>query len=219
MPGRRQRGRTGCRAVTFCPDCVRQRQTVGASGHGVTVLQFTYMTNDSLEILWRGSDPAKFTALQAALRDEDIQFWHTQVYDPAGGFLSSRPYYLEAVPGFEIRVHASDLRAREWRARLGGKQGKHYERSGEYSRFDHDRARSQALRCPTIGIRTKRRRKSGPAKMSRWRNISPARCAKTAFPAAYRTIPGHRVRLCVRPGDLTRARDIVREITDGKVPE
>src|SRR5260370_1693288 len=80
-------------------------------------LQFI-MTNDSLEILWRGADPAKFTALQAALRDDGIQFWHTQVYDPAGGFLSSRPYYLEAVPGFEIRVHASDLQranlALEW---------------------------------------------------------------------------------------------------------
>jgi hypothetical protein len=76
------------------------------------------MTDDSLEILWRGADPAKFTALQAALRDDGIQFWHTQVYDPAGGFLSSRPYYLEAVPGFEIRVHASDLQranaALEW---------------------------------------------------------------------------------------------------------
>src|SRR5271168_3038429 len=67
------------------------------------------MPNDSLEILWRGSDPAKFTALQAALRDESIPFWQTQVYDPAGGFLSSRPYYLEAMPGFEIRVHATDL--------------------------------------------------------------------------------------------------------------
>ena len=67
------------------------------------------MTDDTLEILWRGADPAKFTALQAALRDDGIQFWHTQVYDPAGGFLSSRPYYLEGVPGFEIRVHSSDL--------------------------------------------------------------------------------------------------------------
>src|SRR6202047_5555167 len=67
------------------------------------------MTDDSLEILWRGADPAKFTALQAALRDDGIQFWHTQVYEPAGGFLSSRPYYLEAVPGFEIRVHSADL--------------------------------------------------------------------------------------------------------------
>jgi hypothetical protein len=27
--------------------------------------------------------------------------------------------------------------------------------------------------------------------------------------------PGHRARLCVRPADLTRARDIVREITEG----
>src|SRR5258708_26548964 len=76
------------------------------------------MTNDSLEILWRGSDPAKFTALQAALRDEGIPFWQTQVYDPAGGFLSSRPYYLEAAPGFEIRVRTSDLEranaAKDW---------------------------------------------------------------------------------------------------------
>src|SRR5579864_2736680 len=67
------------------------------------------MSDDSLELLWRGSDPAKFTALQAALRDEAIPFWQTQVYDPAGGFLSSRPYYLEATPGFEIRVHAVDF--------------------------------------------------------------------------------------------------------------
>ena len=27
--------------------------------------------------------------------------------------------------------------------------------------------------------------------------------------------PGHRARLCVRPEDLTRARDIAREITEG----
>src|SRR5580704_1488563 len=76
------------------------------------------MTDDSLELLWRVSDPAKFTALQAALRDESIPFWQTQVYDPAGGFLSSRPYYLEATPGFEIRVRTSDLErassALEW---------------------------------------------------------------------------------------------------------
>ena len=30
--------------------------------------------------------------------------------------------------------------------------------------------------------------------------------------------PGHRVRLCVRSQDLTRARDIVREITEGAAP-
>src|ERR1035437_569532 len=84
----------------------------------------------SLEILWRGADPAKFTALQAALRDEDIRFWHAPVYDPAGGFLSSRPYYLEAAPGFEIRVHASDLQraksALEWvesKANVSGAPG------------------------------------------------------------------------------------------------
>src|ERR1700676_3035295 len=99
---------------------------------------YNNMTNDSLEILWRGSDPAKFTALQAALRDEDIQFWHTQVYDPAAGFLSSRPYYLEATPGFEIRVHASDFEraigALEWVESKGNASSV----SEDHSKFDHD---------------------------------------------------------------------------------
>src|ERR1700680_4815953 len=96
------------------------------------------MTDATLEILWRGADPAKFTALQAALRDDGIRFWHTQVYDPAGGFLSSRPYYLEATPGFEIRVHASDLEransALEW---VESKENVS-STSGEHSRFDFD---------------------------------------------------------------------------------
>jgi hypothetical protein len=30
---------------------------------------------------------------------------------------------------------------------------------------------------------------------------------------------GHRARICVRPGDLARAREISREIIEGKVPE
>src|SRR5580658_9569744 len=98
------------------------------------------MTNDSLEVLWRGADPAKFTALQAALRDEDIPFCHTQVYDPAGGFLSSRPYYLEATPGFEIRVHASDLEratgALDWVESKGNVSSV----SEDSSRFDRDRS-------------------------------------------------------------------------------
>src|SRR6266478_5901738 len=97
------------------------------------------MANDTLEILWRGADPAKFTALQAALRDEDIRFWHTQVYDPAAGFLNSRPYYLEAIPGFEIRVHASDLErangALEW---VESKEN-NSSAFDEHSKFDYDR--------------------------------------------------------------------------------
>src|SRR5437879_10689483 len=97
------------------------------------------MTDASLEILWRGADPAKFTALQAALRDDGIQFWHTQVYDPAGGFLSSRPYYLEAVPGFEIRVHATDLQrandALDW---VESKEDVQSD-PGDQSKFDHSR--------------------------------------------------------------------------------
>lgn len=56
------------------------------------------MPDDSLEILWRGSDPAKFTALQAALRNEGIRFVEMLAHDHAGGFLNMRPYYMEAMP-------------------------------------------------------------------------------------------------------------------------
>src|SRR5260370_15605594 len=71
------------------------------------------------------------------------KFWHTQVYDPAGGFLSSRPYYLEATPGFEIRVHASDLQrandALEW---VESKENVPTA-PGDHSRFDDNRFASQ----------------------------------------------------------------------------
>jgi len=176
-------------------------------------LQFT-MTNDSLEILWRGADPAKFTALQAALRDDGIQFWHTQVYDPAGGFLSSRPYYLEAVPGFEIRVHASDLQranlALEW---VESKENVPAT-PGDHSSFDR------------TGISPKRTLPSdwdsNEATSEAWAGEDEAMAEYLAsalrengIPSRIPDEPGHRVRLCVRPGDQMRAREIVREITDG----
>ena len=176
-------------------------------------LQFI-MTNDSLEILWRGADPAKFTALQAALRDDGIQFWHTQVYDPAGGFLSSRPYYLEAVPGFEIRVHASDLQranlALEW---VESKENVPAT-PGDHSSFDR------------AGISPKRTLPSdwdsNEATSEAWAGEDEAMAEYLAsalrengIPSRIPDEPGHRVRLCVRPGDQMRAREIVREITDG----
>jgi hypothetical protein len=175
------------------------------------------MTNDSLEILWRGADPAKFTALQAALRDDGIQFWHTQVYDPAGGFLSSRPYYLEAVPGFEIRVHSSDLQ----RANLALDWVESKENvpatPGDHSSSDH------------TGISPKRTLPSdwdsNEATSEAWAGEDEAMAEYLAsalrengIPSRIPDEPGHRVRLCVRPGDQTRAREIVREITEGATP-
>jgi hypothetical protein len=172
------------------------------------------MPDDSLELLWRGSDPAKFTALQAALRDEGIPFWQTQVYDPAGGFLSSRPYYLEATPGFEIRVHAADLErangALEWvdskesaslvsnglsiqeQDRLDAKQSLPYE-------WDSSEATSEVW--------------SGEDESEAEYLASALR--ENGIPSRIPDEPGQRARLCVRPGDFTRARDIAREITEG----
>jgi hypothetical protein len=172
------------------------------------------MTTDSLEILWRGSDPAKFTALQAALRDENIPYWHTQVYDPAGGFLSSRPYYLEATPGFEIRVHASDLErangALDWveskeNAPLG---------SGGSSNEDHDRL------DPRIPLPYDWDPREATSEVWSGEDESVAEYLASALrengiPSRIPDEPGHRARLCVRPADLARARDIAREITEG----
>ena len=175
------------------------------------------MTNDSLEILWRGADPAKFTALQAALRDDGIQFWHTQVYDPAGGFLSSRPYYLEAVPGFEIRVHASDLQranaALEW-----------VESKENVPMAPGDRSSSDRT-----GISPKRALPydwdSNEATSEAWAGEEEAMAEYLAsalrengIPSRIPDEPGHRVRLCVRPADQSRAREIIHEITDGATP-
>ena len=170
------------------------------------------MTDDSLEILWRGSDPAKFTALQAALRDESIPFWQTQVYDPAGGFLSSRPYYLEATPGFEIRVHTSDLEratgALDWVERKESAS----EVSKGSSMQEHDRLDArQSLPYDWDSHEATSEVWSGEDESMAEYLASALR--ENGIPSRIPDEPGHRARLCVRPGDLTRAREISREIT------
>jgi hypothetical protein len=168
------------------------------------------MPDDSLEILWRGSDPAKFTALQAALRDEGIPFWQTQVYDPAGGFLSSRPYYLEAIPGFEIRVHAADLErangALQW---LESK-----ENNFSPAPIDEPDRLDRRVSLPYEWD-------SGEATSEVWSGEDESMAEYLAsalrengIPSRIPDEPGHRARLCVRPEDLTRAKNIAREITE-----
>jgi hypothetical protein len=172
------------------------------------------MPDDSLEILWRGSDPAKFTALQAALRDEAIPFWQTQVYDPAGGFLSSRPYYLEATPGFEIRVHAADLErangALDW---VESKESASEVSAGssmqEYDRLDF----KQSLPYDWDSKEATSEVWSGEDESMAEYLASALR--ENGIPSRIPDEPGHRARLCVRPGDLKRAKDIARQITDG----
>jgi hypothetical protein len=171
------------------------------------------MPNDSLEILWRGSDPAKFTALQAALRDESIPFWQTQVYDPAGGFLSSRPYYLEATPGFEIRVHAADLErangALDW---VESKESDPTVSSSS-SIAEHDRL---DVRRPLPYDWDSREATSEvwsgeDESMAEYLALA---LRENGIPSRIPDEPGHRVRLCVRPEDQRRAKDITREITE-----
>ena len=172
------------------------------------------MTDDSLEILWRGSDPAKFTALQAALRDEAIPFWQTQVYDPAGGFLSSRPYYLEAIPGFEIRVHAADLErangALDW---VESKESASLDSTGssmqEYDRLDP----KQSLPHDWDSKEATSEVWSGEDESMAEYLASALR--ENGIPSRIPDEPGHRARLCVRPIDFTRAKAIARVITEG----
>jgi hypothetical protein len=181
-----------------------------------TILKIT-MTDDSLELLWRGSDPAKFTALQAALRDEEICFWHTQVYDPAGGFLSSRPYYLEATPGFEIRVRASDLEransALDW---VENKESDS-ETLPRSSADEQDPLDSRQFLPHTWDARE--------ATAEAWAGEEEALAEYLAsalrengIPSRIPDEPGYRARLCVRPEDLRRAREIVAQIADNAPP-
>jgi hypothetical protein len=178
---------------------------------------FPPTNDDALLILWGGSDLAKLTALQAALRDEGIRFWDTMVYHPSVGVLSSEPYYMQATRGFEIRVRSSDLEraktALEWVERKENSQSVPGERStpgGDpldpkqelpYD-WDSNEATSEAWAGedePMADYLASALRENG-------------------IPSRIPDDPGHRVRLCVRPEDLTRARDIVREITEGAAP-
>jgi hypothetical protein len=175
------------------------------------------MPDDSLEILWRGADPAKFTALQAALRDEGIRFWHTQVYDPAGGFLSSRPYYLEAVPGFEIRVHLSDLEransALEW---VEAKENVPAV-TGNPAISDRNRfVPNQTL--PRNWDSREATSEAWAGEDEPMAEYLASALRENGIPSRIPDEPGHRVRLCVRPADQRRAREIIGEITDGGSP-
>jgi hypothetical protein len=170
------------------------------------------MPDDSLEILWRGSDPAKFTALQAALRGEGIRFVELLAHDHAGGFLNMRPYYMEAMPGFEIRVSSSDLPAAQLVLESIDKQESAPE-THDLSRYEREAPLETA---PILPIDWD----PGEATSEVWSGEDESQAeyissslAENGVPCRIPDDPGHRLRLCVRPGDLTRARDIVRQIT------
>lgn len=169
------------------------------------------MPEDSLEILWRGSDPAKFTALQAALRGEGIRFWELLAHDHAGGFLNSRPYYMEAMPGFEIRVRSSDLNAAQsvlgslenWESPAAAREASQYESA------------TFADQVPVLPIDWDPLEATSEV----WSGEDDATAEYLASALRENGIParvpddaGHRIRLCVRPADVARAKDIVKEI-------
>ena len=171
------------------------------------------MPDDSLEILWRGSDPAKFTALQAALRNQGIRFWEMLAHDHAGGFLNMRPYYMEAMPGFEIRVHSSNLPA----ARMVLESIENQESGPEIPEPPRSGWNAPVEAAPILPIDWD----PGEATSEVWSGEDESQAeyissalAENGVPCRIPDEPSHRLRLCVRPGDLTRARDIVREITE-----
>ncbi len=172
------------------------------------------MANDSLQLLWRGGDPAKYTALQAALRDEAIAFHDAPVYDPAGGFLSSRPYYLEAATCYEIRVRGEDFeRAKSALAWVESKAAS-AEIHGAPRPFEHE--------APQPGLPLPYDWDANEATSEVWSGEEDEMAEYLAHALRENGIPsrvpddsGHRVRLCVRAGDRARARDIIREVLDG----
>ena len=175
------------------------------------------MTEDSLEILWHGSDPAKFTALQAALGDEEVRFWKTQVYDPAGGFLSSRPYYLNATPGFEIRVRAADLEranaALDW---VENKENNSENQTGS-SADERDPLETRQL-LPRTWNASDATAEAWTGEEEALAEYLASALRENGIPSHIPDEPGHRARLCVRPADLRRAREIVAQIAENAPP-
>jgi hypothetical protein len=170
------------------------------------------MTNDTLEMLWRGSDPAKFTALQAALRDEGIPFWQTQVYDPASGFLSSRPYYLEATPGFEIRVHVTDMERANGALSWVESKAKAFGISGGSQPNENDWLDvTQSL--PGNWNSSEATAEVWAGEDESMAEYLASALRENGIPSRIPDEPGQRARLCVRAQDVTRAREIAREIT------
>ena len=169
------------------------------------------MTGDSLEILWRGSDPAKFTALQAALRGEGIRFWHLLAHDHAGGFLNSRPYYMEAMPGFEIRVGSADIDA----AKAILEAIETHAASADRDLSSASSTSEVVAPAPVLPIDWD----SGDATYEVWSGEDEAAAeyisralAENGVPSRIPDDAGLRLRICVRPADGARAKDIVREI-------
>lgn len=191
------------------------------------------MANDSLRVLWRGGDLAKFSALQSALHNEGIRFHEAAVYDPAGGFLQSRPYYLDAMPGNEIRVLPEDfaraLAALQW---VESKEDTVVP-TGEApsrDRYVHDPAARDR------SYRDWAERDQGPYELKPelpydwdvkeataevWSGEDDLMADYLGSVLAENGIPSNipdemaaRMRLCVRPIDLMRARELVRGIVD-----
>ncbi|HET6143778.1 MAG TPA: hypothetical protein VFE02_09720 [Candidatus Acidoferrales bacterium] len=170
------------------------------------------MTNDSLQVLWRGSDPAKFTALQAALRDENIPFKQLQAYDPASGFLSSRPYYLEAVAGYEIRVRDADLeRANSALSWVESKERKVETLRGSQEN-DNDRLDPKQT-LPHSWNASEASSEVWAGEDESMAEYLASALRENGIPSHIPDEPGQRARLCVRSQDVTRAREIARQIT------
>jgi hypothetical protein len=124
---------------------------------------------------------------------------------------------LESAPGFEIRVHALDLErangALEW------VESKEDVSSvpDENSRFDRVRtAPEQTL--PYDWNPSEATSEAWAGEDEPMAEYLASALRENGIPSQIPDEPGHRVRLCVRPADLTRARDIIREITEGSPP-
>lgn len=175
------------------------------------------MPGDSLELLWRGGDPAKYTALQAALRDEGIAFYDAPVYDPAGGFLSSRPYYLEAATCYEIRVRSEDFeRAQNTLAWVESKATAVDDRAASAQSEEQIPQQIPPLPFDWDASQATSEVWSGEDEELAEYLVNALR--ENGIPSRVPDEPGNRLRLCVRAEDRNRARDIVRQIVGGAPP-
>ena len=132
--------------------------------------------------------------------------------------MSSRPYYLEAVPGFEIRVHSADIqRARGALAWIENKASTFDVSSGRLQDVQDRLDPTQSL--PDEWDATQATSEVWAGEDESMAEYLASALRENGIPSRIPDEPGHRARLCVRLEDMRRAKEIARDIIEGKVQE
>ena len=95
--------------ITRCKDCGAELM----DGAEPRRAQRSVVAFDCAPLLWKGCDPVLYAALLHALHEARIPYYDTPAREFESRLITPFPSTFDAVPGFEVRVRASDLKRAE----------------------------------------------------------------------------------------------------------